>query len=529
MILPIFEHAGRSLNRQRVFRRLVAIHIATVGAVLVLFGHGQDRFLVERLGYTLLIAGIVEGALVLGWRLSQLPKSRSLEPLLLSPVHPPALMLGEQLVGVVQLAFLVASALPLLAGAVAFGWLDGLEVSLLVAIALLWGCFTGLALTWWAYESVIVRTWGERFSLVMVLVYLVVGGLAGEYTSRWLAAIPFGVGEWVIGGFLWFNANNPFALIHELARAQDPTVFDRIIVVHTVVAGVLVLLVLRTAFRLKGHYLDEHYRPRRSAGSSKRGKIGMHPLSWWAVRRVSQYPGRINLWLSIGVSILYASYLTLSDQWPSWLGTRIFQIFEMAGGVAGLTTVLALLASVPAVYQYGLWDSSIPDRCKRLELLLLTKLDASDYLRASWAASWHRGRGYFFAACLLWFAGVAAGRYPLAQAFCAILAGISMVGLSFAVGFRAFARSAGSTTIGFGMSVVLPLVTWGLGANGYVTIARLLPPGMVYFAATRPFHLIAFLASSIFWTGCAFVLLRTTTRTFDPDMRQWYEKSHAAR
>ena len=73
-----------------------------------------------------------------------------------------------------------------------------------------------------------------------------------------------------------------------------------------------------------------------------------------------------------------------------------------------IATALMLLATVPAAFQYGLWDSSAQDRCRRLELLLLTRLDARDYWEAAAAAAWRRGRGYFAVAVLLWAAATAA-------------------------------------------------------------------------------------------------------------------------
>ena len=61
-----------------------------------------------------------------------------------------------------------------------------------------------------------------------------------------------------------------------------------------------------------------------------------------------------------------------------------------------------MLAAVPAAFQYGLWDSTDQDRCRRLELLLLTDLSGDDYCHAALAAAWRRGRGYFVVAVVLW-------------------------------------------------------------------------------------------------------------------------------
>ena len=111
-------------------------------------------------------------------------------------------------------------------------------------------------------------------------------------------------------------------------------------------------------------------------------------MSWWAVKRVTEYSGRINLWLAGGFSILYAVYVVNRDQWPTWMGRQAFEIFDRMGGIPALATALVGLAAVPAAFQYGLWDSNRQDRCRRLELLLLTGLTARDYWEAATAAAW---------------------------------------------------------------------------------------------------------------------------------------------
>src|SRR5579862_7858155 len=115
---------------------------------------------------------------------------------------------------------------------------------------------------------------------------------------------------------------------------------------------------------------------------------------------------------------------------------------DSAGGVAGLTTGLVLLAAVPAAFQYGLWDSNAQDRCRRLELLLLTRLEPRDYWNAAAAAAWKRGRGYFAIALMLWCAAALAGRMTFTQLLVAVAVGETLWGLYFALGFRAFARGA---------------------------------------------------------------------------------------
>src|SRR5437868_9081876 len=102
-----------------------------------------------------------------------------------------------------------------------------------------------------------------------------------------------------------------------------------------------------------------------------------------------------------------------------------FLVFErQSGGIPCLAAALVVLAAVPAAFQYGLWDSNTQDRCRRLELLLLTRLGARDYWEAAAAAAWRRGRGYFAVAALLWLAAVVAGQVTWAQGLAALGAGV---------------------------------------------------------------------------------------------------------
>src|SRR5262249_19163823 len=149
--------------------------------------------------------------------------------------------------------------------------------------------------------------------------------------------------------------------------------------------------------RLKGHFHDRHYSPIIEASHQRslvpsaspptkdsptkqpepipgcpdrepprplsgprgdRGTIGHRPLSWWAVRRVTEYSGRVNLWLAGGFGILYAAYVLAGTHWPPWLGRIVFEITDSKGGISMLTTGLVLLAAAPAAMQYGLWDSN---------------------------------------------------------------------------------------------------------------------------------------------------------------------------
>src|SRR5581483_5664556 len=72
MLAPFFVLAAVSPSRQFAFRRLVAVHLALLaGLALAAAGLGKGSNFTF-IGYTLLTAGIVEGALLVGWRLTQL-------------------------------------------------------------------------------------------------------------------------------------------------------------------------------------------------------------------------------------------------------------------------------------------------------------------------------------------------------------------------------------------------------------------------------------------------------------------------
>src|SRR5262249_33709435 len=153
-----------------------------------------------------------------------------------------------------------------------------------------------------------------------------------------------------------------------------------------------------------------------------------------------------------------------------------FQVFDALGGPPGIATGLVVLAAVPAAFQYGLWDANAHERCRRLELLLLTQLTGRDYWGAAAAAAWRRGRGYFLVALLLWIAACIAGQLSIAEAFAACAAGLLLWGLYFALGFRAFARGVQANGLGLLLTLGLPFVAYFLSVMGWPTLAALTPP-----------------------------------------------------
>jgi hypothetical protein len=395
MLYPFFALAAQSPTRQHTLRRAVVAHVLLLGGVAWAVCRQPPSEAPTLIGHLALVAGIVEGALLVGWRLTQLPKSQALEFLLVSPVRPARLLLGEGLVGLTLLGLVTLSGLPVLVLLVAAGRLDPLDPVPLLAMPFTWGAVTGLGLTVWAYEPQNVRRWGERVVLGLVLLYLVVGVLAGEHLGSWLDFLPAGVGAALLKGFTLFHTHNPFGILRSWLENDFEAVWERTAGMQAAASVVLVLLLARAAGRLGGHFHELHYQPVADVSKAARPRVGDRPLRWWAVRRVSRYSGAINLYLAGGFGLLYAFYTVAGPYWPGWMGQRVFQICDATCGLAGLATALVLLAAVPAAFQYGLWDANVQDRCRRLELLLLTRLGPGDYWDAAAAAAWKRGRGYF--------------------------------------------------------------------------------------------------------------------------------------
>jgi hypothetical protein len=257
----------------------------------------------------------------------------------------------------------------------------------------------------------------------------------------------------------------------------------------------------------------------------RRGTIGDRPLSWWAVRRVAEYSGAVNLWLASAFGVLYAVYLVAGTRWPAWLGRQAFVMFDQLGGVPAVTTALVLLAAVPAAFQYGLWDSSSHNRCRRLELLLLTRLGTHDYWNAAAAAAWRRGRGYLAVALVLWLAAVTAGRLSVMSLVAALAAAVVLWGLSFALGFGAFIRGLPASSLGLFLTAGLPLLTWGLSQTAGPLWAALLPPGGVYLSASGSVGLAA--CCGVLAAGLSsLALARLAFWRGEADLRRWYASQH---
>jgi hypothetical protein len=106
--------------------------------------------------------------------------------------------------------------------------------------------------------------------------------------------------------------------------------------------AVLLLLVLRASSRLVEHFHERHYQPAVDRSAGMRRRVDDRPLAWWAVKRVSQYSGRINLWLAGGFGVPCALYTVAGPLWPGWLSKGVFVLCDGAGGIPAEATFTAL-------------------------------------------------------------------------------------------------------------------------------------------------------------------------------------------
>jgi hypothetical protein len=500
---------------------MLLAHVATLTMLVasaVLSGKSPEPLAI---GNVLLIAAIVEGALLVGWRLTQIPKSQALEFILVSALQPTRFLFDEAIVAIAQFALVTLSGLPFLVAFAAQGILAPVDVGACLALPIAWGLVTGLGLTAWAYEPTEVRRWGERLMLVGIVFYLVVGVLLGEALPSWLRLLPPGVGRAILGSLLLVHEYNPFGAIRNALLDGTEAHLGAVLFVSgggfLIAAGCL----WRSMVRLLPHFHDLHYAPVLLDEEMARPAVGDRPLSWWAVKRVSKYAGRINLYLAAGFTLAYAAYLLAGPHWPTWMGRQVFHIFEDMGGISLLTTALVMLSAVPAAFQYGVWDHDSHDRARRLELLLLTELDGRAYWEAAFAAAWNRGRGYFALAGVLWLVGWITGQATLAQTLSAIAAGVVLWGLYFALGFWAFSRGIQANRLGVGMTLLVPLAAFVTCRLGFVDLATLLPPGSIYFVGRGgPGWLIGACVAGLF----ALVVGRYSLERCDGSLRRWYAR-----
>jgi hypothetical protein len=525
MLFPFLVQAAVSPTRQRSFRLVLTIHLGLLLGALWLLPHTESQR-VPFLGPILILAGIVEGAVLVGWRLSQLPKSRALEFLLASPLRSSGVFLGEAATAAGRLALVTLSGLPVLALFSGLGHLGAGDVVVLIAMPFTWGTLTGLAFIVWAYEPPGVRRFGEAIALLMIVLYLAVGVLAGEHLKEWLSAVSPHLTDATLDVLGMAGRYNPFALSY--AWLDDGAAWvgrPMLVWVEGAALIVCLLMLARAACRFKAHFRELHYQPLIDRRGQGRGGVTDRPLTWWAVRRVAKFSGRINLWLACGVGSTYALFIVAGDAWPGWLGRNTFEVFDRLGGIPAWTTVLILLSAVPAAFQYGLWDSNAHDRCRKLELFLLTDLDGNDYWHASLRAAFRRGLGYFIVAIMLLLAGWAAGRLNPQRVFATAAAGVILWTGYFALGYLAFARGQEAARWGARITIGLPILAFVLDKAGLFGLVNLLPPGSVFHACTADPDL--FWCAACIALGLAGILIGLSARSSClQGLQLWYERHH---
>lgn len=523
MLRPFLRTAMRARARHLTFRKAVGLHVVLLTCLGWAVANSEFPLL-PAAGQVALVLGIVEGAALVGWRLTQLPKSQALEFLLVSPLRPRRVFLAESIVGIGRLALVSLSGLPVLLALVFAGVILPDDLWPLLVMPLLWGVVAAMGLTAWAYESAGVRRVGELVGMFGVLFYLVVGILAGEKLQLWLTRLPPATAEWAYTTIMTLHHGNPFGVVRNwfLQPSGPEAMWPWFVRVNLIGVGLALLLGVRAAFRLKGHFHDRHYKPIDSGRVNQSEFIGDRPLSWWAVRRVMEYSGRVNVWLAGGFCLLYAAFIVAGDRWPPYLGKLPFLIFESLGGAPVVAAAMCVLAAVPAVFQYGLWDATISDRCKRLELLLLSELSGKDYWHASLAAAWRRGRSYLCIAAVLWVALAWSGRVAWYEAVAGALGGCALWAFSFAVGFRGFCTGNQVGGLASLMTLGLPMLVFVLLRVKLDWLAALVPTAACYLPL-RSGVTVAWAAGLALWLATTAWLTRRGLDRCEVELRRWYD------
>src|SRR5437764_15468550 len=137
MLAPFFALGMAAPDRQLAFRRVVALHLLFLTGLA--YAAERHPSATPYLGQLLIVAGIVEGGTLVGWRLTQLPKSQALEFLLVSPVQPKRVFLGEAAVGLARLALITLAGLPVLGMLALAGRITFDDLPILLLMPLTWG------------------------------------------------------------------------------------------------------------------------------------------------------------------------------------------------------------------------------------------------------------------------------------------------------------------------------------------------------------------------------------------------------
>lgn len=496
---------------------------------------------VELVTWSIFLVAIVVGGATTGWRVAQWPKSRAAEFLLVAPRSDWELVGSQVLSGMLRTALVVGASTPLVALLWGWGWIGAAQAAAILSISLMAAWVAGLLLAVVAYEPAWVRLWCERLVLALVVVYLVAFGLLGQrilppLVEWWSAHGGAPAGALVDVAAVW-RYFNPFRLLGTLGDAAPGALAVRTAAVLGLLGLVLAAAVWRLVRRLRAHYWDENYSTPQAEQESA-GEVGRYPLAWWTVRRVSRFRGSVNLYLFWATTVLYCGWLVRGDAWPAWLGANQLRLIDSWGGAALLGAAALQLAVLPAAFLNGLWDSNSTQRAGRLELLLVTPLDARQYLWGSAAAAWTRGRAYLLAGLVVWMAAAATGHLTWPACLALSLVGGTQLLLYFALAFRQFARIRGdahAAAWGLALAVGLPLVSAGLLHLGWNDAALTTPLGASYLlaadradaaaaAARVPLatsEIVLLAAAVAVQVAASLWLLRGALVAFDREIREW--------
>lgn len=504
---------------------------------------------VAMVAWTQFLLAVVVGGSLTGWRVTQMPKTRSAEFFLVTPRSDWEIVRAEVLSGLLRTAFVVGAGTPVIFAMWGVGWMQMSEAVSLAVIPTLCGWTAGLSLAAVAYAPLWFRRLIERLVLVAILAYLIVVGLFMKYFlmeglrwwTSWTEQSPT-----VFGSFSrMLDYFNPFRLLGVLG-SQSEGVELRLLATVGLLGGICLFDYWFLGWRLRRHYLEENF------GNQYRKKkyekpIGQNPLAWWTARRVSRFRGAVNLYLAWTTIGLYCGWMLLGDNWPDWAGDFLMRFFYMVGGSAIMGVFAVQFGLVPVGFLTGLWDSNQQQRVGRLELLLVTDLEPKEYLWGSVAASWTRGKWYAGAALFLWVCTAIAGRMSWWAALFVILCAANYALLFFAIAFRNFARIGNdrvSANLGLLMTVGIPFAIWGLFLVGLDQVAAATPLGGMFVVA-RHEELVAMGhavnvaveyhtqlpvtgvwvlvgLSNLVYCGISVWLIRTALARFDEEIHGWF-------
>lgn len=516
--------------------------VLMLAAAAIVRAPASPREAVELVTWGLFFIAILLGGSLTGWGVTQFPKTRAAEFLLVTPVEDWEWVGAQLAAGMLRTTVVIAAAVPLVAAMWGAGWIDFVQAAALVLVPLAAGWLAGIGLAVVAYSPLWLRVLLERLALVGVLAYLVLLGLMGSWFLP--AFVQWSEESLGVSAGVWFRPDetlrffNPFRLLGMLGQSStvDAAMAAR-------VGGVLVLLwgacfvgAWRLVARLRPHYIEENYGSP-NLKKEYRQPVGENPLKWWTVRRVSRFRGQVNIYLGAATIGLFTAYMIFQATWPSWLAGNVMLVLEILGGQAGLGAFALQYSLIATSFLPGIWDSTPQLRVGRLELLLVSPATPDQYLEASAAACWTRGRWYLAMASVVWTGAWIAGRIGPGALVALHLVSACYLVAFFAVSFWNFPRLDSERSValwGLGLSLGIPAFTGLLLWARLTLLAALTPLGAVYLLAlpvqaaeamsglSWPLLWSWIALGELLWLAAGLILLARGRATFDGAIRHWF-------